>query len=384
MFFLTSEDVFPAGTLAYPMPLRGLVFCPYFIAITASAVIAFPSVKEPHSEQDDCQRIWPRSLSSRLTPCYYRCIISTSGDRIYTQVRQEPDGTDCWAPDQGICLHGKCHVDQLSAKGNFLQEHRLGDSIRSRRFKRSLGSFLRKLKKKGKSELGVLRERFGLLKQKQLRQGETLKEKWTQATATWGESLKDHLLNVPGRVKTVVHHNESGNEGMTSGADGKYSGEFVEESNERTPETSGVSKTTETSEASLPKGTRTKENTLRVALNTGYSGNRADQLANQWPESKFDVPSPIRNESTTETPRFSSETKGNSRFAIFQSAKTYSNQNVGQNEQTVKGSEMSTVDVGTSSEHEQSSEVISESDQPSSPISHFQLNLHITNQNSQK
>ncbi|XP_075746429.1 uncharacterized protein LOC142803946 [Rhipicephalus microplus] len=365
------------------LPLRGLVFCPYFFAITVSAVIAFPSVKEPHSEQDDCQRIWPRSLSSRLTPCYYRCIISTSRDRIYTQVRQEPDGTDCWAPDRGICLHGKCHVDKLSTKGNFLQQHQLGDSLRSRRFKRSLGSFLRKLKKKGKSELGVLRERFGLLKQKQLRQGETLKEKWTQATATWGESLKDHLLNVPGRVKSVVQHNKSGNEGMTSGADGKYSGEFIEESNERTPETSGVSKTTETSEASLPKGTSTKGNTLKVALNTGYTGNRADQLANQSPESKFDVPSPIRNESTTETPRFSGKTKGNSRFAIFQSAKTYSNQNVGRNEQTVKGSEMSTVDVGTSSEHEQSSEVISETDQPSSPISHFQLNLHITNQNSQ-
>ncbi|KAH8040484.1 hypothetical protein HPB51_011180 [Rhipicephalus microplus] len=145
----------------------------------------------------------------------------------------------------------------------------------------SLRSFLRKLKKKGKSELGVLRERFGLLKQKQLRQGESLKEKWTQATATWGESLKDHLLNVPGRVKSVVHHNESGNEGMTSGADGKYSGEFIKESNERTPETSGVSKTAETSEASLPKGTRTKENTLRVALNTGYSGSPEGEPGNR-------------------------------------------------------------------------------------------------------
>uniref|UniRef100_L7LYT9 Putative mucin-17 n=1 Tax=Rhipicephalus pulchellus TaxID=72859 RepID=L7LYT9_RHIPC len=43
---------------------------------------------------------------------------------------------------------------------------------------------------------------------------------------------------------------------------------------------------------------------------------------------------------------------------------------------------MSTIDVGTSSEHEKSSEVIGESDQPLSPLPKFQLNLHITNEQS--
>ncbi|KAL1471411.1 hypothetical protein MTO96_039938 [Rhipicephalus appendiculatus] len=207
------------------LPLRGSVFCPYFIAIAVSSVIAFPSLKEPQAQKDDCQRIWPRLLSSRLTPCYYTCIIPTRSAGIYTLVRREPDGTDCWAPHRGICLNGICHINEPSASRNFLQEHRLRDSLRPRRFKRSLGSFFRKLKAKGKSELGALREHFTLVKEQQDRQGESLKEKVTQATATLGEFFKDRLLHVPSHVKTAVHHNESATEGMTTGGLGKASEE---------------------------------------------------------------------------------------------------------------------------------------------------------------
>ncbi|XP_037514472.1 uncharacterized protein LOC119390835 isoform X7 [Rhipicephalus sanguineus] len=121
------------------LPLRDSVLWPYFIAITVSAVSAFPSLKQFQSQKDDCQRIWPRFLSSRLTPCHYICAITTTSAGIYTLVRPEPDGTDCWAPNRGICLNGKCRIDEPSASRNFLQQHRLRDSLRPRRFKRSLG-----------------------------------------------------------------------------------------------------------------------------------------------------------------------------------------------------------------------------------------------------
>ncbi|KAL1466705.1 hypothetical protein MTO96_026461 [Rhipicephalus appendiculatus] len=201
---------------------------------------------------------------------------------------------------------------------------------------RAGGSFFRKLKAKGESELGALRKHFTLMKEQQHRQGESVKEKVSQATATLGEFLKDRLLHVPSHVKTAVHRNKSGIEGMTTGGLGKASEEFIEETSGQIPVTSGVSKTTEISGASLRKGIGTREDKLGVGFDASYTGSGAGQLANQWPEAKFGVPSLVRKESPTETPWMGGKTKDNSRFAAFQSASKQSNQNVGENDGTVK------------------------------------------------